>query len=290
MDDFESYDEEKGNRVFDIWLDGWENKTGSQVGYLDIPFTENTIVHGGRQAMPLTYSNAAAPFYAETERTFDEPQDWTLYGIGTLTVYFRGSLDNSGQLYAKINNTKVAYNGDAGDIGKLIWQAWNIDLKTVGGNLKNVSKLMIGVEGANTSGIVYIDDIRLYPKAPESTTSVEPDRANLIAHYTLDGNANDSSANGYHGVAAADADLRFRRARSGDGVRWVRRSRPHRAQGQVEPGDRRLQHHVLGIYRPDAGDPWIDELGPRRGEERYGQQRILRGRGQEPGRCPADRL
>ena len=114
VDDFESYTIDEGNRIYEIWIDGWENKTGSQVGYLDAPFVEQTILHGGRQSMPLTYNNEAAPFYSETERTFDEPQDWTANGVVTLTLYFRGTLGNDGKLYLKIDNTKVAYDGDRG--------------------------------------------------------------------------------------------------------------------------------------------------------------------------------
>ena len=126
VDDFESYtDTRREPDLPDLdrrlgQLEGrglpgwtWGNGTGCRLA-IDAPFAEQTIVHGGRQSMPLTYSNAAPPFRSETERTFDEPQNWTLYGVGTLTVHFRGTLDNDGKLYVKINNTKVAYNGDAG--------------------------------------------------------------------------------------------------------------------------------------------------------------------------------
>ncbi|MCL5281035.1 MAG: discoidin domain-containing protein, partial [Planctomycetes bacterium] len=202
VDDFESYTAEEGNRIYEIWIDGWENKTGSQVGYLDAPFVEQTIVHGGRQSMPLTYNNGADPFYSETERTFDEPQDWTANGVVTLTLYFRGALGNDGKLYVKINNTKVAYDGDPGDIARLIWQPWNIDLKSVGGNLTSVKKLTVGVEGNNAKGVLYIDDIVLSPKAAQSVKVVEPDSTKLVAHYAFEGNTNDSSKNGRNGVIA----------------------------------------------------------------------------------------
>jgi len=67
MDDFEAYDDEE-NLIYDAWLDGWVNETGSTVGYLEAPFAEQTIVNGGIQSMPLTYDNSAAPFYSEAER------------------------------------------------------------------------------------------------------------------------------------------------------------------------------------------------------------------------------
>jgi hypothetical protein len=205
VEDFESYTDYEGSLIYDTWIDGWENETGAQVGYLDPPFAERTIVHGGAQSMPLVYNNAVPLARSEAERTFDEPQDWTVYGIGTLTLYFRGALDNAGQMYVKINNTKVPYNGDAGDLARMVWQPWNVDLSGINSSvLRSVSKLTIGIEGADATGTLYFDDIRLYPKGPESTTSVEPNRANLLAYYSLDGNVDDSSANGYHGVAVGE--------------------------------------------------------------------------------------
>ncbi len=199
VDDFESYNDVEGNRVFDIWVDGWENKTGAQVGYINAPFTEGTIIHGGRQAMPLTYNNATSGT-SETERTFAAPRDWTRHGIATLIVHFRGTLGNDGKLYAKINGTKVAYNGDPADIARLVWQPWNINLSAVGGNLTSIKKLALGVEGANAKGILYVDDILLSPKAAQAAKVVEPNSANLVAYYTFDGNTNDSSKNGRNGV------------------------------------------------------------------------------------------
>ncbi len=202
VDDFESYNDEenKGTRIYETWLDGWDDaKNGSQVGYADPPFAERNTVHGGRQSMPLLYDNTTTS-YAEGERTFDEPQDWTAAGIKSLSLYFYGAPANTGQLYLKINNTKVPYSGDAGDIAATRWQIWPVDLSTVGGNLRSVTKLTIGLEGAGATGIVYIDDIRLYPRAPEYITPVEPDSANLLAYYDFEGDADDRSGSGLHGT------------------------------------------------------------------------------------------
>jgi Concanavalin A-like lectin/glucanases superfamily/F5/8 type C domain len=163
VDDFESYTDDEGGLIYETWIDGWENETGSQVGYLEAPFAEQTIVHGGRQSMPLTYDNSVPLSRSEAERFFAMPQDWTLYGAGTLTLHFQGAVGNSGQLYVKINDVKVAYNGDAADIASTVWQPWNIDLSAVGGNLASVTTLTIGIEGAAAQGILYIDDVRLSP-------------------------------------------------------------------------------------------------------------------------------
>ncbi len=198
VDDFESYtdDIEAGEAIFDTWLDGWVNDTGSTVGHLNAPFAEQAIVKSGKQSMPLFYDNTGVSV-AEAEYALS--QNWTGNGIRSLSISFYGDADNTGQLYVKINNAKVAYNGDAADIKRPAWQAWNIDLSAVSG-LSNVTKLTIGVEGAGASGVLYFDDIRLYPKAPEFVTPVDPGNANLVALYALDGNATDGSGKGNNGT------------------------------------------------------------------------------------------
>ena len=49
--------------------------------------------------------------------------------------------------------------------------------------------------------MIYIDDIRLYARAPEFITPAEPASANLVAYYALDGDAADGSGNGVNGTA-----------------------------------------------------------------------------------------
>ncbi len=92
IEGFEAYtdDIDAGEAIFDTWLDGWVNETGSTVGYFEAPFAEKTIVHGGGQSMPLQYDNSEAPFYSEATRTFETAQDWTGNGADTLMVYFQG--------------------------------------------------------------------------------------------------------------------------------------------------------------------------------------------------------
>ncbi len=90
VDDFESYTDDEGSRIYESWVDGWTNGTGSVVGYLQSPFAETTIIHGGKQSMPFEYNNVKAPFYSETERTLDTTQNWTTNGADTLALYFRG--------------------------------------------------------------------------------------------------------------------------------------------------------------------------------------------------------
>jgi len=165
VEDFEGYDDnmEAGTALFQTWIDGLDNGTGSYVGYeiaADGTFGETRIVHGGRQAMPLQYDNTVAPGLSETDRTFTPTQDWTVEGVTTLVIHFRGEPDNTGQLYAKIDGVKRPYNGDPADIASTGWIAWQIDLTPAEINAAAVKTFTIGVEGGQT-GTVYIDDIQL---------------------------------------------------------------------------------------------------------------------------------
>ncbi len=173
VDDFESYndlnpEDPESNRIFSVWIDGYEVPTnGSLVGYDNPPFCERTIVHGGQQSMPFFYSNTSGATYSEAELTLSPPQNWTKAGAATFVLYFHGAEGNTGQLYVKIDGSKVVYDGDAGDIAKVEWKQWNIDLASLGVNLQNVTKLAIGIDGNGAGGTLYLDDIGLYASAPE---------------------------------------------------------------------------------------------------------------------------
>ncbi|MHC4519687.1 MAG: discoidin domain-containing protein, partial [Planctomycetota bacterium] len=195
VDDFEAYNDED-NLIYEAWIDGFVNDTGSTVGYFEAPFAEQTIVRSGYQSMPLFFDNTGVD---TSEADFELSQDWTVSGIKSLSIAFAGAAGNTGQMYVVINNARIDYDGDPGALALGIWQAWNIDLSKAG-NVSNVRSLTIGIEGAGASGVVYIDDIRLYPLEPQLVTPVAPDDANLVAHYAFDGSLDDASANGFNGT------------------------------------------------------------------------------------------
>ena len=202
VDDMESYTDDEGSRIYEAWVDGvTTGKSGSQVGYMQAPFAERTIVRGTGQSMPITYDNTGM---ANSEATLDLNANWTTNGIKSLSLYFRGAAGNKGQLYLKINNVKVPYDGPAGDIATLQWLPWNVDLSKVATNLAKITSLTIGVEGAGAAGLLYIDDIRLYPKAPEFVVPAQPAATGLVAQYTFEGNLRDSIGSN-HGAALGDA-------------------------------------------------------------------------------------
>ena len=206
VDDFESYTDEKDHEIYTTWIDGVTTQhSGSQVGYLQAPFAERTIVHGGRQAMPLIYDNSKAPRISEAERTFQPPQDWTKFGITTLVIWFRGDPNNTAApLYAKINGTKVLFNKGAPSTAFGLWKQWNIDLASLGISLKSVKTLTIGVgDGtAGGTGTVFIDDILLYATAPQAVIPADPTTNGLALLYAMEGNVQDTSGKGNNGTVS----------------------------------------------------------------------------------------
>ena len=213
VDSFDQYDD-KCNRIFFAWEDGIGhsggeeiegcdvpasngNGGGSMVGNDEAPFAEKSIVTAGSsQSMPFNYDNS----FGQSEATLSFPgQDWSASGVQTLALAFYGETGNTGTLYVKINNTKVTYDLDAADIARTGWQAWNIDLAGISG-LQNVTSLTIGVDGGSAAGMLYIDDIRLYPVAGELITPADPGNAGLVAVYAFENNVNDSSGNGHNGT------------------------------------------------------------------------------------------
>jgi hypothetical protein len=102
VDDFEDYDAGE-NQIWYTWKDGLGygtpgtepyfpgNGTGSAVGWDYTPsYTEETIVHGGSQSMPLYYDNGTLK-YSEAQMTLTYPRDWTENDVNTLTIWFRGN-------------------------------------------------------------------------------------------------------------------------------------------------------------------------------------------------------
>jgi len=192
VDDFEDYDAGE-NQIWFAWHDGLGfgtpgvdpyfagNGTGSAVGWDDTPsYTEETIVHGGSQSMPLSYDNSVLR-YSEVEKTLTYPRDWTENGVSTLSIWFRGISDNAAEtLYVALNGSAVVShdNPNAAQIDR--WTEWTIDLSAPGGfadqgvNLANVNTIALGLGNRNNpqaggSGTMYFDDIRLYPPPPEPT-------------------------------------------------------------------------------------------------------------------------
>jgi hypothetical protein len=176
IDDMESYNdinegEPGSNKIYLAWVDGFDNPAvnGSVVGHLDTPSAEQTIVHGGSQSMPMTYNNAVGK--SEATLTLTSNRDWTVNGITTLTIWFRGDSSNAAEnLYVALNGSAVVNNDNPDAALTTSWTAWNIDLQAFadqGISLSNVSSITLGLGNRNNpvvggAGMMYFDDIRLY--------------------------------------------------------------------------------------------------------------------------------
>jgi hypothetical protein len=187
LDDFEDYDAGE-NQIWYAWKDGLGygtpgsdpyyagNGSGSAVGDENTPsYTEETIVHGGNQSMPVFYDNNKQGYfkYSEAEMTLPtDERDWTEKSISTLTIWFRGVSDNAAEpLYVALNGSAVVTNDNPDAAQVTTWMEWNIDLQAFadqGVNLANVNTIALGLGNkknpvAGGSGTMYFDDIRLYP-------------------------------------------------------------------------------------------------------------------------------
>ncbi|HUV65402.1 MAG TPA: PA14 domain-containing protein, partial [Sedimentisphaerales bacterium] len=124
VDDFESYNDidppdPASHRIFEAWIDGYSTPTtnGALVGNEIPPYTERANVHGGDQAMPLSYSNvfksSEATLTLSPGRVIRPGQDWTRNGVGELSLWFRGLAANAPErMYVVLNGTKVVYHTD----------------------------------------------------------------------------------------------------------------------------------------------------------------------------------
>jgi len=171
IDDFESYSDTADLKAT------WNDQSGS--GTNSIVSLETQLYREGTNAIGYSYDISTAPYYSEICRTYSTAQDWTKGLARVLTLFFYGDLDNEAeQLYVTIEDdygtsATATYDGDANNLvqdQQEYWNTWNIELSkfSAGGvDLNNVKKIYIGLGDksepqAGSSGIVYIDDIRLY--------------------------------------------------------------------------------------------------------------------------------
>jgi len=198
IDDFESYNdldegELASNRIYNAWVDGYNDPTnGSQVGHLDPPFYEETIVLSGKQSMPFFYDNSVGN--SEATLTLSSQKDWTLKGVGELSLWLHGDPNNAAEnLYVALNGNAVVNHDNPDAAIAATWTQWNIDLTRFadqGVNLANVDSISIGLGDKKNpqsggSGIMYFDNIALYPERPapvlkQTNTMFEAEEADVI--------------------------------------------------------------------------------------------------------------
>jgi len=104
VENFEDYDS-GDNQIWYSWHDGLGygapgtadyfagNGTGAAVGNENSSsYTEEVIVNGGRQSMPVSYDNNKQGYskYSEVELKLTDPRNWTKDGVTELSLWFRG--------------------------------------------------------------------------------------------------------------------------------------------------------------------------------------------------------
>jgi hypothetical protein len=171
IDDMEGYNDldptdPLSNRIFNAWIDGYGDPTnGSLVGSENPPFAEQAIVHTGNQSMPMYYDNSAGK--SEATLTLTSNRDWTINGVDTLTIWFRGASGNAAEaLYVTLNGSARVDNDNPDAATMTGWNEWSIDLQVFadqGVNLTNVNSITLGLGNVTGgTGTIYFDDIRLY--------------------------------------------------------------------------------------------------------------------------------
>jgi hypothetical protein len=128
--------------------------------------------------MRFEFQNQYEPYFTETTRTFNSPQDWTAQSVETLSLSFVGEHQNAEQLmYLRLEDASgqsftvehpftYACQSDS-------WRQWTIALVQFsdgGVDLTSVTKLTIGLGDGTNSGQadkdrdhIYIDQIILLP-------------------------------------------------------------------------------------------------------------------------------
>ena len=123
--------------------------------------------------MPFSYDNSVGK--SEATLTLTSNRDWTVNGVDTLTIWYRGSASNAAEtMYVVLNDSAVVTNDNPDAALTNRWTAWNIDLQAFadqGVDLANVNSITLGLGNrsnpiAGGTGMMYFDDIRLYAPTP----------------------------------------------------------------------------------------------------------------------------
>jgi hypothetical protein len=196
VDDFESYTNEVGRRVFEKWVDGIGftqpepghpgNGTGAGVGHdiwsVESPYYNGLLmevedVHSGYQAMPLYYDNSQAPYYSEVERTYAAAQDWTVNGVDTLVLYVRGAASNApAALYVGLEDSsgrsRLVTHPDHAIATETEWIRWSVPIaEFVDVSINAAKRVYLGMgsraaPAPNGAGMMLVDDVRVVKPEP----------------------------------------------------------------------------------------------------------------------------
>jgi Concanavalin A-like lectin/glucanases superfamily len=218
VEDFESYNDED-NVIYETWIDGWVNETGSTVGYLQAPFAEQTIVNSGGQSMPLQYDNSASPFYSEAERNLGS-QNWASNGADTLVVNFQGNAPE----FAETDDGRILMNS----IGADVWgtaDQFRYAYKRLSGNGSIVARVdyLMNTWGWAKAGVMIREG--LDAGSTHAMTVVSPANGVALQYRPVMNQAsfgiNEMGPVAPYWVKLTRSGNSFTAERSEDGINWV---------------------------------------------------------------------
>jgi len=146
VDDFESYSSSVSS--------GWKDVLHASLA------VEKSVVHGGKQALAISYDNTApVPTWIQVTCVNKVHKNWSSGAARKLVLFMRG--DAEVPTRPRVNLLNLSYNGPGQGPW---WGCWSTDLGTSYTNVG--SFLLTFVVPPGSKGKVYIDDVRLYPSVP----------------------------------------------------------------------------------------------------------------------------
>ena len=229
IDDFEDYNDLSPDRIFDTWMDGWQDPTnGSVVGHAEPPFAERSIVHGGYQAMPFLYDNSGQANYSQALADIDDlkcGRDWTAQAVKALSLWFRGYPAYFGSF---VEGPTGTYTMTAG--GADIWggfDQFHFAFKEVSGASTVVAKVLSvsNTDSSAKAGVMIRDT--LDPNSAHVMVCVTPG-SGVVMQYRNTAGAAAGTAGQQSGIAAPQW-VKIERTLGGlirgyysaDGVNWT---------------------------------------------------------------------
>ena len=192
VDDFEDYNSYPPDRIFDTWPGGYTagdtENNGSVVGHLQAPFAEQTIVHSGYQAMPMSFDNSGPANLSEAVANVDDlksGRDWTALGVKALSLRFRGYPAYMGDFVEGPGSTYTVTGGGAGISGTD--DEFHFAFKEVSGASTIVARVnsMTDTDDSAKAGVMIRDTVD--PNSPYAMICITPGNGLLLQHRNMAG-------------------------------------------------------------------------------------------------------
>ncbi|UCE47185.1 MAG: hypothetical protein JSW47_16465, partial [Phycisphaerales bacterium] len=161
-DGFESHASDAEIRA--VWVDNIDevDQFGNPIEYVYLA-TDGQ----GNNTMRFEIQNQYPPYFTEATRTYDSPQDWSMFGVETLSLSFVGRDDNvEHPFYLKLEDVagqglKVEHPFTYACQSQILWRQWDIALaefSAAGVDLSKVAKITVGLGSGEASG-QPLDDV-----------------------------------------------------------------------------------------------------------------------------------